>query len=278
MNNIESYILNGSRVWRGHLTKIGGQRLDSPAPFFIRPLNHNDAAAMGKLSNDIYRHLNPGEECFIHQHTPAYYHQVFANPDISYIGIFRGEQLIAMSNLTLCRTPRDFAAEIPASPVNFFDRPGTLIAAFGADCVKPEYRGNSLNLIMTTCRLDLAREKGCTDAASIIDRRNHWNMPPYFSNGFNMFATGIDPADGGKIALMHHDLHQPRPAQSQPGINIPYNRFDIIDRLLEKGYIGWEYNRQSAGITFTFSPEYQKRRQVLPQMAVWIQTKGAAHV
>ncbi len=260
MNNLESYILNGRRVWRGHLNKINGHSLTAPASFVIRPLGHKDAAAMGELSADIYRHLNRGEECFIHHHDQSYYNRITDNQNIVYIGVFRGDQLIAMSNLTLCRTRQEFATEIPASPIDFFKRRNNaFIAALGADCVRPQYRGNELNAIMISCRIQMAKDMGCTDAAAIIDRRNHWNMPPYFSNNFNMFASGIDPSDGGAISLLHHDLFDNQPPKTpHSGISIPYQRFDIIDRLLAKGFIGKSYNRDNASITFIPSANYSR--------------------
>ena len=107
-----------------------------------------------------------------------------------------------------------------------------------------------MNQIMISYRLKLAETLGCTDAASIVDRNNHWNMPPYFNNGFNMFATGIDPEDGGKIALMHHHINAPKTHILSNGISIPYNSFGIIDNLIEKGFIGTGYNKENASITF----------------------------
>ena len=53
---------------------------------------------------------------------------------------------------------------------------------------------------MIAYRLELAKHFQCQRAASIIDRSNHWNMPPYFKNGFQMFGSAVDPADGGKTA------------------------------------------------------------------------------
>lgn len=277
MSELQKYIVNRHPVWKGHLNKINGLQLPSPQSFIIRPLNQNDAAAMGDLSADIYRHLGNGEECFIHKHEKEYYHEVFNNPDTHYIGIFAGSRLIGMSYIRVCRDEQSLSDEIPGSPVNFFDRrPQAKIAALGADCVRPEYRGNNLNQIMIGCRLELAADLGCTDAASIVDRSNHWNMPPYFNNGFKMFATAIDPADGGKIALMHHNLSSRAP-QKANGISIPYNRFAIIDNLINKGFVGISYNKEDA--TVLFVPTSRSTRQPDTNFLTIIkQAKGAKYV
>lgn len=277
MTELQKYIVNQRPVWKGYLNKINGEHISSLQSFIIRPLNQNDAAAMGDLSTDIYRHLGNGEECFIHKHEKEYYHEVFNNPDIHYIGIFAGSNLIGMSYIRVCRDEQSLFDEIPGSPVNFFDRrPQAKIAALGADCVRPEYRGNNLNQIMIGCRLELAADLGCTDAASIVDRSNHWNMPPYFNNGFKMFATAIDPADGGKIALMHHNLSS---AVQQPakGISIPYGRFALIDNLIGKGFVGISYNKEDA--TVLFVPTSRATRQPGTNFLTIIkQTKGAKYV
>ena len=126
----------------------------------------------------------------------------------------------------------------------------------------------------------MAQKLGCTDAAAIIDRHNHWNMPPYFSNSFKMFASGIDPADGGSIALLHHNLTTPAKSESfQIGITVPYQRFTLIDNLLAKGFVGQNYNRQNAGITFVPSKEYTRpSNQLLISPIILHQMKGLHHV
>ena len=102
-------------------------------------------------------------------------------------------------------------------------------------------------------------------------------MPlPYFNNGFKMFATAIDPADGGKIALMHHNLSSQAP-QKANGISIPYNRFAIIDNLINKGFVGISYNKEDA--TVLFIPTSRSTRQPDTNFLTIIkQAKGAKYV
>lgn len=251
MQNLEQYIINGQPVWRGQITKINGETTERPVHFTVCRLTANDAEKMGCLSANIYQNLKSGEECFIHRHPKEYYAKVFDNPNTHYIGVFVGERLIGMSYLHVCDNHQSFCNEIPGCPINFFKRrPQARVAALGADCVLPEYRGNNMNQIMISYRLEIAKAMECTDAASIVDRNNHWNMPPYFNNNFNMFATGIDPEDDGKIALMHHHISSPKERTSGNGIAIPYNRFAIIDKLIERGFIGTGYNKENATITF----------------------------
>ena len=253
MSNIQYYIINGHLVWKGRLNKINNQKVDNPPSFILRPLNYNDIDAMGKLSHQIYQHLQAGEECFIHKHDKQYYSKAINQKDLHYFGIFRGTQLVGMSYLRICRTPEEFAEEIPGCREQFFTSSKTTIAALGADSVLPEYRGNSLNKIMIAYRLELAKRLDCKMATSIVDRSNHWNMPPYFKNGFQMFGSAIDPADGGKIALMRHNLQSEKQDRSEnilPKISIPFHRFDIIDKLFEKGFVGCAYNQETTSITF----------------------------
>ena len=250
MDNLERYNVNGSTVWRGRLSKIGGVVQDQQPHFVIRPLNRDDAKEMGNLSATIYQHLSKGEECFIHKHDQEYYNNIFDDGNMHYIGVFAGTKLIGMSYIRLCNDQKSLDDEIPNSPTDFFSRDDfNLAAALGADSVHPDYRGNRLNQIMIQCRLEYAKEFGCSGAFSIIDRNNRWNMPPYFNNGFHMFAATVDPSDGGQIALLHHNMKEEKD-KSNNGIRIPYNRFDLIDGLLDKGYIGSGFESDSGYIKF----------------------------
>ncbi len=250
MDNLEKYNINGSTVYRGRLSKVGGVFLANAPQFIIRPLSKNDAKEMGNLSETIYQHLTKGQECFIHKHDKEYYNNIFNNSSIHYIGVFVGSKLVGMSYIRLCNNKESLDDEIPNSPTDFFERDGfNLAAALGADSVHPDYRGNHLNQIMIGCRLEYANEFGCSGAFSIIDRNNRWNMSPYFNNGFHMFATTVDPSDGGQIALLHHNMNESK-EKSSNGINIPYNRFDLIDNLLDRGYIGNGFENESGFIKF----------------------------
>ena len=250
MSVIEKYELNNQMVWRGYLNKVGSGKHKNMPRFVVRPLNKADASEMEKLSQVIYRHLNKEEECFIHKHDKKYYDSVFDDKSMHYIGVFVGGQLVGMSYVRVCEDEKMFNSEIPNSPINFFEKKQNLkAAALGADSVHPLYRGNGLNKIMIDCRIEYAKKMGCSDVFSIIDRANHWNMPPYFSRGFNMYATAIDPIDGGKIALMHNDLKK-RECNYVLGIRVPYNRYELIDKMLTKDYVGNEFDVNTGYIKF----------------------------
>lgn len=259
---IKEYELNGQTVWTGHLHKINGIKQSQSVPFRIRPLNINDAPAMGNLSKTIYENLRQGEECFIHKHTKEYYYQVFQNPNIRYIGVFVGQELVGMSYLTICTNKADLQEELPNSNYDFFEpernNGNTQIASFGADSVLPAYRGNSLNTIMINYRINEARRLGCTDCTSIVDRNNRWNMLPYFACRFNLFSTAIDPSDGGKISLLHKPIERETVLSCfKTRISLPYNRLDLIDSMIEKGFIGIEFNKETANVVFAHSSYYR---------------------
>lgn len=262
---INNYQINGEMVWQGSLSKINGVRQEKLVHFYIRPLNVNDAAAMGQLSENIYENLRAGEECFIHKHTKEYYYNVFQNPKINYIGVFVGSQLVGMSYLKICDNAADLQDELPNAQYDFFnvDRHygNSRIASFGADSVLPSYRGNALNTVMIEYRLEQARKMGCTDCTSIVDRSNLWNMTPYFACRFNLFQTAIDPSDGGKISLLHKPIEKDTVLSCfKTRISLPYDRFELIDNLIKKGFIGVEFDRSKKEVTFAHSSYYQPIR------------------
>ncbi len=278
MQNLQRYILNNQSLWRGRLQKINNQEVVGNNHFIIRRLNSGDVAAMSELSAQIYQHLGAGEECFIHKHDQTYYQNIINTPDYEYIGVFHGKNLIAMSYLHICRNHSDFCDEIPGCPRNFFNTPNDKLAAFGGDSVLPAYRGNSLNQIMISYRMERAASQDCQGVASIIDRHNHWNMPPYFNNGFSMIGTATDPSDNGKIAIMHHNLCREE-KQTSHGIAVPFNRLNVIDNLLAKGYIGGAYNPQTASISFVLpSPQRNQNRQPLNFSIITNHIMSSRHV
>lgn len=257
--NIKKYQLNNEMVWMGDLSKIDGKIQSKPTRFVIRPLNVNDAEQMGELSQKIYSHLKDGEECFIHKHSKEYYYDVFENPNIHYIGVFVGKNLVGMSYLKICQNKEELQEELPNSNYDFFknNNTNTRIASFGADCVLPAFRGNSLNAIMIDYRFNLASNLNCTDCTSIVDRNNRWNMTPYFANRFNLFSTAIDPSDNGKISLLHKPMgHDSVLSNKKTRISIPYNRFELIDKMISRGFIGVDFDKTNASVTFAHSSFY----------------------
>jgi len=258
---IKQYQLNGESVWQGSLCKINGRKENKPVHFYIRPLNVNDAPAMGELSENIYNNLRSGEECFIHKHSKEYFYDVFNDTKTKYIGVFIGTHLIGMSYLKICENRAELQEELPNASYDFFQkgRNGnkTRVASLGADSVLPAYRGNSLNAIMINYRLNQAENLGCTDCTSIVDRNNRWNMTPYFACRFNLFATAIDPSDGGKISLLHKPLGQDTVLSCfKSRISLPYDRLELIDGLLKKGFIGVEFDKNKAEVSFAHSSYY----------------------
>lgn len=258
---IKEYQVNGEMVWTGELHKINGSRCDKPVHFCIRPLTIDDAEAMGNLSENIYENLRAGEECFIHKHSKEYFYNVFQEQDIRYIGVFVGRHLIGMSYLKVCENEAELQEELPNSKYNFFEagrnNNQTKVASLGADSVMPAYRGNSLNMLMINYRMKMAGQLGCTDCTSIVDRHNRWNMTPYFQSRFNLFATAIDPSDGGKISLLHKPLENDSVLSCfKQRITLPYERLEMIDKLLKNGFIGVEFDGKKAEVTFAHSSYY----------------------
>jgi hypothetical protein len=263
---IKKYQVNQTMVWQGKLKRIKGIHQEKPVCFYVRPLNLSDAEAMGNLSAEIYRNLRSGEECFIHKHNKEYYHKIFQNRDTHYVGIFVGKNLIGMSYLKICENTEALQAELPNTPYNFFhhgrNNNENLVGSLGADSVLPAYRGNALNSVMIDYRIALAREIGCTDCTSIVDRNNKWNMMPYFGSGFNLFATSVDPEDGGKISLLHKSIEDQAILSSHKvRIALPFDRLDMIDGLIKHGFVGISFDKADGQMTFAHSDYYSKQKE-----------------
>lgn len=274
MSEIKTYRINDKEIWQGALNKINGEIQERPIRFIIRPLGEEDAPAMGKLSENIYQNLRRGEECFIHKHSKQYFYKVFQKPQLYYNGVFVGDELVGMSYLKICRTGNELEEELPNASYDFFapsrNAGNSLVGSLGADSVLPAYRGNALNSIMINYRLNQAEQLGCTDCTSIVDRKNRWNMSPYFNNRFNLFATAIDPSDGGQISLLHKPIGQETVLSCfKPKISLPYERLDIIDGLLAKGFIGVAFDKERGEVLFAHSDYYQVKENVLAN--IWLQ-------
>lgn len=257
---IKKYQVNGEMVWQGNIDKVDGIKLDKPVHYYIRPLNINDADAMGRLSETIYANLGEGQECFIHKHSKEYYNSVFKGQNIRYVGAFVGKELVGMSYIKICENNNELQDELPNCEYDFFSRRNktSRIATFGADSVHPSYRGNAINTAMINYRMEQAMLLDCTDCASIVDRNNRWNMTPYFACRFNLFQTAIDPSDGGKISLLHKPIDKTSVlSKVKTRIRLPFDRFELIDAMIERGFIGVEFDRKTAEITFAHSSYYK---------------------
>ena len=115
--------------------------------------------------------------------------------------------------------------------------------------------------------MSLASRLDCTDCTSIVDRNNRWNMTPYFANRFNLFSTAIDPSDGGKISLLHKPMSKDTVLSNiKTRITLPYNRFELIDDLIKKGFIGVEFDKKDANVTFAHSNFYVSNIRRLPRV------------
>ena len=267
-SEIKKYEVNGANIWVGKLHKIDNIKQEKAINFYIRPLNCADAEQMGKLSENIYEHLKSGEECFIHKHTKEYFYEVFENPQIQYIGVFVGNSLIGMSYLRICQSKSDLQEELPNCKYNFFHSRRNYgknkIGSMGGDSVLPIYRGNSLNTVMINYRLDLAQKLGCTDCTSIVDRKNRWNMAPYFASRFNLFETATDPSDGGKISLLHKPIDKESVLSCfKPKVSIPFERLEMIDYMISKGFVGIDFNKEKGEVLFAHSQYYIPKVQTI---------------
>lgn len=247
MTELIKHEIDGTSIWFGTLLRASETK-DKQMPFVVRPLFSYDAAKMGELSSTIYQNLKEDEKCFIHQHDSDYFKSIFNQKDVMYIGVFYNSELIAMSYLRICRDSKTFASEIPLQqPLKI--TPQRPVASFGGDCVHPNFRGNRLNQLMINFRLLQAKKKGCIETYSIIDRHNHWNMTPYFNNSFCMFASSIDPADDGQIAIMRHFENQQLDTKTRPE-STPFHHFDKIDDLLKRNFVAYHYNPRTQHLVF----------------------------
>ena len=256
MTKIIKQEVGGTSIWFAPLLR-GNEQNQEKKVCVIRPLSFCDVHKMGKLSQEIYAHLQEDEKCFIHQHNGRYFSSVFNQKDITYIGVFYDSKLIGMSYLRVCKDKERFLEEIPMTsvPEVTSHKP---IATFGGDCVHPDYRGNGLNRLMINFRLHLAKKQGCYKTYSIIDRNNRWNMRPYFDNDFCMIDSGIDPSDNGKIAFMCRRTGKQVDVKNSMK-SVSFYHHEQVDYLLQNGYVAHRFNIETQHLVFSRRMPFQIR-------------------
>lgn len=237
------------------INKINHCSVDEPRLYHIRKLSMQDIPAMVELSSCIYQSLGEGQECFIHQHDRAYYEQMMKNPRMHFVGAFNGRQLIAMSYVRIVRSRKELFEEFPTKNNAFLGK-DFQVACLGADSVHPLYRGNKINENMIRFRMKLAELLGVSDFVSIIDRKNVWNMRPYFSNDFAMMGADVDPSDGGDIALMHRRLSAKKLSCEDNYIEIPVNDYRRLNQMFANGHIATGYNSENHALRLVRSDDY----------------------
>lgn len=237
------------------MNKINHRPVETEKFYHLRKLSVRDIPAMVELSSCIYHSLEKGQECFIHQHDRAYYEQMMDNPKMHFVGAFDGGQLIAMSYVRMVRSRKELFEEFP-SRNNAFLGKELHTACFGADSVHPAYRGNRINENMIRYRMKQAELLGATDCVSIIDRKNIWNMRPYFANDFVMMGADVDPSDGGDIALMHRRVDKLPLYHSNEQTETPVNDYKALNRMFAGQYIAVGYNSASQALQLVRSDYY----------------------
>ncbi len=235
--------------------------------YYIRKLDLKDIDAMVSLSSDIYRSLKNGQECFIHQHERSYYEQMLQNPQMHFIGAFYGKQLIAMSYLRVVTNHNDLFEEFPNLNISFLGKKPN-VACLGADSVHPDFRGNKINANMIYFRMKYAENIGVKDCVSIIDRKNIWNMRPYFANKFAMIGAGIDPSDGGNIAFMHRNLENQIAYNRDSYVEVPVENYQLLDKMFAHKRIAFGYNNATSSLKITCC-DYYATSNTLPQIIFW---------
>lgn len=258
----------GNNLYSGKISKYKGEMLEGGISFYVRPLGVKDCCAMEDLSVCIYDNLKEGQECFIHKHDRNYYRDILSDEEakVNYLGVFVGRHLVAMSFVRMIDNEKELQEELPNHKMNFFSQErksefgDVKIAAFGSDSVHPKYRGNQLNTVMVECRMNVSKQMGATDWVSIIDRKNVWNMSPYFSKGFSMFAAGVDPIDSGSIALLHRPVME-RVTLGREFEKIHYENMNTIDKILYMNKVGVGYNKKTQEILFAPTDYYSNLRK-----------------
>ncbi|MFI3241378.1 MAG: hypothetical protein R3Y43_02290 [Alphaproteobacteria bacterium] len=231
------------------LKKINGLPVEGEN-YHIRVLDKKDVANMVELSSCIYNSLRQGQECFIHKHNEDYYNNMIDNPNMVFVGAVKGKQLIAMSYLHFTKSSNDLFEEFPCADVSFLNNDFSNVACLGADSVHPEYRGNNINANMVKFRTEYAKNCGVENMLSIIDRKNIWNMKPYFGNDFFMIGAGVDPSDGGNIAFMHKNTKKDGTSVLPLGVEIPFDNYSLIDKMFKYKRVGIGYNAENSSLIF----------------------------
>lgn len=249
------------------INKINHHPVEEPRFYHIRKLSVQDISAMVELSSCIYRSLGEGQECFIHQHDRSYYEQMMKNPRMHFVGAFNGRQLIAMSYVRVVRSRKELFEEFPTRNNAFLGK-DIQVACLGADSVHPSYRGNKINENMIRYRLKQVELLGISDSVSIIDRKNVWNMRPYFSNDFAMMGADIDPSDGGDIALMHRRLGKAGISRENGFTEVPVNDYRRLNQMFATGHIATGYNSDSQALLLVRCDDY-----VLPRIGMMLLTR-----
>lgn len=259
------------------IKKVNHQPVPEGNFYHMRKLSSQDISAMVELSSCIYHSLGKGQECFIHQHDRAYYEQMMRNPRMHFVGAFKGRQLIAMSYVRIVRSRKELFEEFPTADNAFLGK-NFQVACLGADSVHPDYRGNKINENMIRYRMKHAQALGVNDCVSIIDRKNIWNMRPYFANNFVMMGADVDPSDGGDIALMHRRLDKGANYNREKYIEIPVERYQLLDKLFAGGNAAVGYNSESNALQIVPCDDYHPQRGRPQQWNLLLSAKGGCYV
>ena len=246
-------------VGSGFLSKSGEK-------FDVVELNKSHIDQILKLQDQTYKTLKPDERTYIIPKDRAYLERHFDTGN-EILGVIVDNKLIAQSilqypNQTI--TEKDMV-KIPDNVDH------TKASIMQGVIVDPDFRGHHLMQIMIDHWIEHAETKGRTDLLATIDTANIASWSSFMRGGMNLYFTGIDPNDGGKIYNAHEKVQNIALKKSDLSclFNLAakkkgamrachINQVKKQAKLFDKGYVCTSFSKHCGTLTFIEPKTFQK--------------------
>jgi len=236
--------MSGGLIENGVLRKKTGPDICETVPYTMRFLEAEDLPRIMKLQGIVARNL-PDHEMF-RIDSEEYFKRHFSGAH-NVIGVIAEEELSAYCVISFPGLEGDnFGRDIGLKPEEL-----SKVAHMETVAVHPAYRGNSLQRRIGRIHLDLLRTMDCEHILCTVSPKNYPSLRNLFFFDFTIRALKVKY--GWMLrGILYKNIRNPSRFVPTERVLVDHSDAEAQQKLIEKGYIGFEAVRGGGGFRIAY--------------------------
>lgn len=152
-----------------------------------------------RLHQEIFDRLEEHEKPYLIERDKSYFENHFEQGHVV-VGVVHNGRLVAQALMTL---PSEEYPYTGMTDMNMSSLPLEKIAVLNGAIVHPDYRGNSLQTVLTEARIKLAEMRGREHLVSEVAVNNRFSWSTLLKSGLSIHSLGTDSDDGTQLYNLH---------------------------------------------------------------------------
>lgn len=230
-----------------------GQLEKSGDVYEVHLLGKHDIPDILNLQQKIFNDLPEEQKSFILPKTEEFFEKHFSRGHNQMLGIYVDGKLIAQS---IILNPTEEHPETGMVDMKDVDSPDKVSIIEGV-LVDADYRGNHLMEKMVQYWIDYTDSIGREHVIAEIAVDNPYSWGVFLDKGLTLHSMGVDPDDGTELYNAHETVENIKDKNISGHFNYYAEKklktcdaqdLDQQKQLMQDGYIGTSYNRQTKKI------------------------------